>query len=96
MLCRLLVILAIKFSRLIFGREWVAYPRNREDVAACWSTTENLDETLGYDNVKQYTSLKRRVTEFWLLDTTNQSKIISASQDPGVRYNCDAALHMRS
>ena len=84
MLYRLLIILAIKFSRPISGREWVAYPRNREDVAACWSTTEQLDDILGYDNVKPYTSLKRRVTEFWLLSTTNQSKISTASQDPGV------------
>ena len=93
MLCRLLVILVINIPRPIIGREWVAYPSNREDVAACWSTTEQLDNILGYDNVKPHTSLKRRVTEFWLLSTTNQSKINTASQDPGVIYNRDPALH---
>ena len=92
MLCRLLVILAVQYSRPIFGREWVAYPRNREDVAACWSTTEELDNILGYDNVKPYTSLQRRVTEFWLLSTTDFSKISRASHDPGVQYDPDATL----
>lgn len=48
-------------------REFVVYPKDRRDAAACSITNRTLFSK-GFGRVQSYSSPKRGVTEFWLVE----------------------------
>jgi len=95
MICpKIPVIFAIHFSQLVLAAEYLAYPLRRTNLAACWSTTDFLIDTLGPGKVTPYTSLGRGVTEFWLLQADERT-IINIVQDPGVSISSTRHLNTK-
>ena len=66
----LAAVLILSFLRIADGLQYVVYPTNRTDVDACSTINDYLIRQLRRENVTSYTSPRRGVTEFWLVNAT--------------------------
>ena len=68
------------------SKQYVVYPEDRTDLGACSTINTNLIHYLTSDDVTSYTSLRRSVTEFWLINAT-ESQQDTIKQMIGVSYS---------
>ena len=80
-----ILLLVIGIIHLVHGLvEYVVYPTDRKDVAACSRTNDALVKVCGQSRVQTYRSQIRQTTEFWVIRTIETSTA-TVLQIPGVR-----------
>ena len=68
---------------IVYGEQYVVYPKNTRDTQTCTITSEYLHHLLGESYVRSVTSEVRGTTEFWLVEATKGQSLTIATL-PGV------------